>query len=160
MSKEQNPFIDKPARVPTEDGLYSESEVGLANRNSGLLLEMLSRDITPTGAHYLLNHFDVPFIDENEFTLEFAGSFENPFKLGLDQIKSLPVVSMPVTLECAGNGRAGLSPRSHSMPWLYGAVGTSLWTGTMLAPLIEKARPSRDVVEISFMGADRVLIKA
>ena len=61
MSK--NPFKiynDKPTTV---DGIYSQAEVGLANRNSGILLETLALDITPTGGHYLLNHFDVPLLD-------------------------------------------------------------------------------------------------
>ena len=47
MSK--NPFKiynDKPTTV---DGIYSQAEVGLANRNSGILLETLALDITPTG---------------------------------------------------------------------------------------------------------------
>ncbi len=155
MKIESNPFIDKPKRRPTQDGLYSEAEVGLANRNSGMLLEFLDQDITPIGAHYLLNHFDVPIINEDEFVLNFIGAFDNSYQLGLAEIRSLPKISMPVTMECAGNGRAGVSPRSHSMPWQYGAVGTSIWTGTLLAPLIEKAKPCNKVVEISFLGADR-----
>ena len=155
LDKVTNPFIDNPGRIKTQDGLYSEAEIGLSNRNSGLLLELLSQDITPVGAHYLLNHFDVPIIDQNHFVLSFKGAFDNPYKLDLQAIKQFPKTSMPVTLECAGNGRAGVSPRSHSMPWQYGAVGTSIWTGTLLAPLIEKAKPKNDVLEISFLGADR-----
>ena len=37
-------------------------EVRLANRNYGVLLEALRHDVTPTGLHYLLNHFDVPYV--------------------------------------------------------------------------------------------------
>ena len=40
------------------------------------------------------------------------------------------------------------------MPWAYEAVGTSDWTGTPLAPLIERAVPHSEVIEISFTGAD------
>ena len=136
MSK--NPFkvyTDKPTTV---DGIYSQAEVSLANRNSGILLETLALDITPTGGHYLLNHFDVPLLDSVKHRLEFSGSFETPFDLSIEEIKAMPAVTMPVTMECAGNGRAGVSPRSHSMPWMYEAVGTSEWTGTKLAPLIER----------------------
>ncbi|MBS9715851.1 sulfite oxidase [Pseudohalocynthiibacter aestuariivivens] len=154
MNKEHNPFEPYSGCVVTQDGVFSEAEVGLANRNSGLLLETLALDITPTGAHYLLNHFDVPLIDEGAHSLSFNGSFNTPFNLTMAEIKALPKITMPVTLECAGNGRAGVSPRSYSMPWMYEAVGTSEWTGTPLAPLIGKAKPSADVVEISFHGAD------
>ena len=45
------------------------------------------------------------------------------------------------------------------MPWMFEAVGTSEWTGTLLQPLIEKALPKDDVVDIVFSGADRGLDK-
>ncbi|MGJ8572260.1 MAG: sulfite oxidase [Hoeflea sp.] len=154
MASNDNPFSGYSGRIVTQDGLYSQSEVGLANRNSGILLETLALDVTPTGLHYLLTHFDVPLIDEAHHKLEFSGVFDAPFELSLDEIKSLPQVTMPVTLECAGNGRSGVSPRSHSMPWSYEAVGTSEWTGTPLKPLIERAGPKSDAVEIAFFGAD------
>lgn len=151
---EKYPFKPHNNRVETQDGLFSSAEVNLANRNSGILLETLSEDITPTGLHYLLNHFDVPMLRDAEHRVSFTGAFESPYSLSMDDLRSLPQASMPVTMECAGNGRAGLSPRSHSMPWHYEAVGTSLWTGTPLLPLIERAQPTDDVVDIAFTGAD------
>lgn len=147
-------FRDNPGKPATVDGVYSEQEVRLANRNSGIILETLRHDITPTGAHYLLTHFDVPQIDARTYRLSFGAGFEAPFDLSLDEIRALPQVTMPVTLECAGNGRARVSPRSHSMPWSVEAVGTSEWTGTPLAPLIERARPKGGTVDIVFTGAD------
>ncbi len=155
-----NPFLDASNRVHIEDGSYIRNEVDLANRNSGLLLELLSCDITPIGAHYLLNHFDVPILDSSTHTLAFEGAFEAPYKITLDEIKSLPKITMPVTLECSGNGRAGVQPRSRSMPWLYEAVGTSEWTGTPLKPLLEQAGPLQDAMEICFTGEDRGFDKA
>ncbi|PWW03542.1 molybdenum-dependent oxidoreductase-like protein [Hoeflea marina] len=154
MTTSDNPFAGYGGRIATDDGVYSQSEVGLANRNSGNLLETLALDVTPTGLHYLLIHFDVPLIDPAAHRLTFSGAFDAPFELGLDDIRALPQVTLPVTLECAGNGRSGLSPRSHSMPWMYEAVGTSEWTGTPLRPLIERAGPKDDAVEIAFLGED------
>ena len=103
----------------------------LANRNSGTLLETLSLDITPIGAHYLLTHFDTPIINKDNYTLRFVGDFDKPFEISMEELLSLPKITLPVTLECAGNGRVGMSPRRHSMPWGYEAVGTSEWTGTL-----------------------------
>ena len=154
MSEPSNPFRPYNHKPDTVEGLFSPSEVGLANRNHGGLLETLRLDVTPTGAHYLLNHFDIPIIDEAEHGLSFVGAFDTPFTLTMAQIRDLPAVTMPVTMECAGNGRAGMSPRPFSMPWLYEAVGTSQWTGTLLAPLIREAAPRSDVVDISFTGVD------
>ncbi len=133
---------------------FTREEVGLANRNSGALLETLDCDITPTGTHYLLTHFDVPMLSAPDHVLEFAGAFEAPFALSMDEIKAQPQVTQPVTLECAGNGRAGMDPRPLSMPWIYEAVGTSEWTGTPLASLIARAKPRDSVQDFAFIGAD------
>lgn len=149
-----NPFIDTKKKPETKDGIYDDSERGLANRNSGTLLETLALDITPLGAHYLLTHFDTPIIDANQHQLHFEGAFKHPFHLDMNDIRALPKVTMPITLECSGNGRAKISPRRYSMPWAYEAVGTSEWTGTPLAPLIEQAQPQSKVIEISFTGVD------
>jgi DMSO/TMAO reductase YedYZ molybdopterin-dependent catalytic subunit len=150
----ENPFTGAPGREETTPGVFSEAEVGLANRNSGAFLEMLALDITPVGAHYLLTHFDVPLLEAGAHRLMFSGAFDAPFALSLEEIKAEPRVTMPVTMECAGNGRAGMEPRAFSMPWAYEAVGTAEWTGTPLAPLIERAKPRDGVVDFAFEGAD------
>ena len=147
-------FENFTARPATQDGIFSEDEVRLANRNAGLLLETLHHDITPTGLHYLLIHFDVPELDTSH-QINFVHGFEAPFSLSHEELLSLPQLTLPVTLECAGNGRSGMSPRTHSMPWGVEAVGTSEWTGTLLAPLIERAKPARGTVDFAFIGADR-----
>lgn len=150
----QNPFKTSPERPQTTPGLYSEDERGLANRNSGMLLELLKADVTPVGAHYLLTHFDVPLIDESAYRLTLKDGFEAPISLSLADIKSHPSITRQVTMECAGNGRAQVSPRPFSMPWAGEAVGNAAWTGTPLWPLIAEAKPRSDTVEISFTGAD------
>ena len=147
-------FLNFPGRPETRDGVFSLDEVRLANRNAGALLETLTSDITPTGLHYLLTHFDVPLMDAADHRLTLSGAFADPASLSMADIRALPQVTMPVTLECAGNGRTGVSPRSHSMPWSFEAVGTSEWTGTPLAPLIDQAHPKAETVEIAFTGAD------
>lgn len=154
MSYLRKIFKNFIARPSTQDGVFSEDEVRLANRNSGILLETLKYDITPTGLHYLLIHFDVPSIDTQSHQLVFGKGFDAPFSLSVDDIRALPQRTMPVTLECAGNGRSSVSPRTHSMPWGVEAVGTSEWTGTPLAPLIERAKPKAGAVDIVFTGAD------
>ncbi len=155
MGRARDIFTDWPGKPQTQDGVYSEDEVRLANRNSGTLLETLRHDVTPTGAHYLLIHFDVPDLDPATHRVTFGEGFDAPFALSMDDIRALPRVTRPVTMECAGNGRARLSPRSHSMPWGVEAVGTALWTGTPLAPLIARARPRAETVDFAFMGADQ-----
>jgi DMSO/TMAO reductase YedYZ molybdopterin-dependent catalytic subunit len=105
--------------------------------------------------HYLLAHFDIPFIEPTTYELAVTGRVGNPLKLTLDELKGYPAVSMPAMMECAGIGRAHLSPRPISMPWHNEAVGCSEWTGTPLRLILEEAGLLGDAVEILFTGYDR-----
>ena len=146
-----DPDYIKPDAAPDS---FSAAEVGLANRNHGVILETLALDVTPIGAHYLLNHFDVPIINASDHYLDMSEGFSAPKRYRLDDIKSAPAVSRAVTLECAGNGRAGVTPRCYSMPWTYEAVGTAIWTGTPLWPFLEAGAAKPDTVEYVFVGQD------
>jgi DMSO/TMAO reductase YedYZ molybdopterin-dependent catalytic subunit len=74
--------------------------------------------------------------------------------LTMDQLMQRETITVPVTMECAGNGRARLEPRPVSQPWLSEAVGTAAWTGTPLAPLLQEAGPGEDAIEVVFTGLD------
>jgi len=130
-------------------------ELQLAGRNHALPLEALRHAITPLGLHYLLIHFDIPAVDEAAWKLHLGGHVERPLTLALDELKARPSRTLAVTLECAGNGRALLSPRALSQPWLREAVGTAEWTGTPLAPLLEEAGLRPGALEVVFTGLDR-----
>jgi sulfane dehydrogenase subunit SoxC len=130
-------------------------ELRLAARNHGLPLEALREPITPVGLHYLLIHFDIPAVDVEQWRLEVGGLVERPLSLSLSDLRSRPQVTLPVTLECAGNGRALLEPRPASQPWLTEAVGTAEWTGTPLAGVLDEAGLDASAVEVVFTGLDR-----
>lgn len=130
-------------------------ELQLATRNRGMPLEGLRYDLTPVGMHYLLIHFDVPEVDLADWRLRVDGNVRRALELTLDDLRARPAVTMPITLECAGNGRARLEPRPISQPWLVEAVGTASWTGTPLAGVLEDAGIEPGTVEIVFTGADR-----
>jgi DMSO/TMAO reductase YedYZ molybdopterin-dependent catalytic subunit len=136
-----------------DEGITRE-ELGLAARNHGMPLEALRYDVTPVGMHYLLIHFDIPEAEADGWELELDGLVRSPARLTLDELRSRPTVTLPVTMECAGNGRARLSPRPVSQPWLDEAVGTAEWTGTPLRPVLQEAGVEPDAVELVFTGAD------
>lgn len=129
-------------------------ELALAARNRGMPLEALRHDVTPVGLHYLLIHFDIPALEVGSWRLRVGGNVGREVELTLDEIRERPATTIPVTLECAGNGRARLEPRPMSQPWLDEAVGTATWTGTPLAGVLEEAGVRPDTVEIVFTGAD------
>ncbi|MDT7546747.1 MAG: hypothetical protein QOE99_2857 [Actinomycetota bacterium] len=144
----------EPARIAGPEEGISADELALAGRNHSLLLEGLRHDVTPAGMHYVLVHYDVPHIVPETWSLVVDGEVETPLLLGLDQLRDYPAVSLPVTMECAGNGRALLQPRPVSQPWLEGAVGTAVWTGARLADVLADARPTGAAVDVVLTGAD------
>jgi DMSO/TMAO reductase YedYZ molybdopterin-dependent catalytic subunit len=129
-------------------------ELALATRNRGMPLEAMRHDITPVGLHYLLIHFDIPALDPGTWRLRVGGAVGRELALTLENIRDRPATTMPVTMECAGNGRARLEPRPISQPWLHEAIGTASWTGTPLAAVLEEAGVEQDTQEIVFTGAD------
>jgi len=114
-------------------------------------LEALRYDVTPLGLHYLLIHFDIPLVDPATYELTIRA--EGTKRLRLSDIRSRPARTIAVTLECAGNGRARISPRPMSQPWLTEAVGTAEWTGTPLGDVLRESVLDGD--EVVFTGMDR-----
>ncbi len=141
------------ARRPPIVGRYTSKELGLAARNHGMPLEALRYDVTPAGLHYLLIHFDIPA--EADGRLKVAGLVKAPFEIQLDELKRLPARTLRVTLECAGNGRAQMSPRYPSVPWVEEGVSTAEWTGVPLRVLLERAGLREEARDVVFRGADR-----
>ena len=156
MSTSVEPTVppSAPSRVAEPGEGIGLDELALATRNHGLPLEALRYDVTPPGLHYVLVHYDIPAIDPATWRLEIIGAVGRPRVLSLDDLRSRPAVRHRVTLECAGNGRAHLTPRPVSQPWLVEAVGTAEWTGTPLAPLLREAGIDAGAVDVVFIGAD------
>ncbi len=136
------------------DGRFSAAEVRLANRNRGMPLEGLRYDVTPVGMHYILVHFDIPFIDAESWRLEVGGNVAHPRRLSLEQIRALPAETRTVTMECAGNGRALLKPRYVSQPWFNEAIGTARWTGVGLETVMGCVGIQDSTRELLFTGGD------
>jgi DMSO/TMAO reductase YedYZ molybdopterin-dependent catalytic subunit len=139
---------------PTQGPLLPE-ELQLAFRNRGMPLEAMRQDLTPTGLHYLVTHWDIPPAGPARWRLTVGGHVRRPLELTLEEIRARPRRTLPVTLECAGNGRGWLTPRPVSLPWLGEAIGTAEWTGTPLRSLLEDAGMRAGAVEVVFRGGDR-----
>lgn len=146
--------VNTQARIAEPGEAISLEELALASRNHAMPLEALRYDVTPPGLHYVLVHYDIPYVDADTWRLDIRGCVEHPVTIDLETLQEMPRHSQRVTLECAGNGRALLSPRPVSQPWLTGAVGTAVWTGVPLADLLADAGVTADAVDVVFSGAD------
>ncbi|HTF12448.1 MAG TPA: sulfite oxidase [Asanoa sp.] len=146
--------ISTPSRVAAADEGVSTSELGLAARNHGMPLEAMRYDLTPPGLHYLLIHYDIPYVDAESWQLTVDGVVDRPLTLDLATLRAMPAKTVRSTMECAGNGRARLEPRPVSQPWLVEAVGTAEWTGVPLRDVLVAAGVGARAVDVVFTGAD------
>ena len=78
-----------------QDETFYREEVQLGLRNHGMPLEGLRYPITPTGMHYLLVHFDIPYVGATDWRLEVGGLVSKPLSLTLEDIRKRPAVTMP-----------------------------------------------------------------
>ena len=146
--------VSGPARIAEQDEGIGVDELRLASRNHAMPLELLREALTPPGLHYVLTHYDIPDVDASTWQLAIDGEVANQLSLTMADLQSMPTHTVRVTLECAGNGRVGLSPRPVSQPWLNGAVGTAEWTGVPLRDLLADAAPTARAVDVVFTGHD------
>jgi DMSO/TMAO reductase YedYZ molybdopterin-dependent catalytic subunit len=148
------PGIDPSARLAEPDEAISMDELRLASRNHAMPMEALRWDVTPAGLHYLLIHYDLPLVDAASWRLSLGGRLRRSASLSLADLAAMPQHTVRVTLECAGNGRAQLTPRPVSQPWLDGAVGTADWTGVPLRDLLTEAGLEPTATTVLFTGCD------
>ena len=122
--------------------------------NLEMPFEKLEEFITPTELFYVRTHFPIPNIDRNAWWVRIEGAVENPFAINYEQLLNLESVTVPVTLECAGNNRNFLEPKIKGVQWGLGAVGTAQWTGVPLSALLERAVVKATAREVILEGAD------
>lgn len=114
--------------------------------------------LTPTDQFYTRSHFATPTIDAKTYALEVSGAVEKPLKFTLEELKGMPAVSKPMTLECGGNGRVFLTPAVRGLQWQFGGVGTAEWGGIALSTILDRAEVRKSAVEVILVGTDKGVI--
>src|SRR2546430_12082513 len=122
--------------------------------NLEMPFEKLDGFITPTESFYVRTHFPIPAIDKDAWWLRVEGEVEKPFAINYEELLKLESLTIPVTLECAGNNRNFLEPKVKGVQWGLGAVGTAEWTGVPLSVLLDRAGVKANASEIILEGAD------
>ena len=115
--------------------------------------------ITPVDRFFVRGHFSIPHIDIKTWRLKIEGEVETPFELTYDEVREMESRTVAVTMECAGNGRAFLTPPVSGAQWERGAVSTAQWTGILLSDVLRRAGLKNSVRDVIFEGADRGEIK-
>ncbi len=122
--------------------------------NLEMPFEKLEGFLTPTESFYVRTHFPIPSIDKDAWWLHVEGDVENSFAINYEELLELASVTIPVTLECAGNNRSFLEQKVKGVQWSLGAVGTAEWTGVPLSILLDRARAKANGRHVVLEGAD------
>lgn len=123
--------------------------------NSETPLDSVQSWVTPTRLFFVRNHFPVPEINVEHWSLRIEGLVDSPREWTWKELMDLPTQTVFATVECAGNGRSFLTPPAHGVQWGAGAVGHAEWTGIPLHVLLEKSGVKSGALEVMFEGADQ-----
>jgi sulfite oxidase len=123
--------------------------------------EMVRSHITPTDLFFSRNHGNVPDVDADAYRLEIMGKVSKPMSFSLDEIKSrFARVSIPATLQCAGNRREemiALRPIPSELPWGTDAISHAVWAGVRLGDVLADCGLKNEAnsrLHVDFLGLD------
>ncbi|MHA2264063.1 MAG: molybdopterin-dependent oxidoreductase [Candidatus Thorarchaeota archaeon] len=98
--------------------------------------------ITSNEDYFVTRIGAVPEINRDTYQLEIKGLIENPTSFSLDELQSLNLTELPLTIECIGNSKDGK------------LVSTAVWTGFNLLDLLETLGLSEDATGVKYLAAD------
>ena len=110
--------------------------------------------VMPNAHFYVRNHFHMPMLNRSTWRLQVGGLTDRRLTLSVRDLQAMPSQTQVVTLECAGNDRARLSPPVDGEQWRLGAVSTAEWTGVPLVEVLDRAGITPGACELVFRGAD------
>ncbi|HEY6154362.1 MAG TPA: sulfite oxidase [Candidatus Udaeobacter sp.] len=147
--------------MPQEETQLRDGRIVRSESPLNLEMPFSSADsfLTPTKSFYVRTHFPIPVIDRNAWWLYLEGEVEKAFAINYEQLIALESVTIPATLECAGNNRNFLEPKVKGVQWHLGAVGNAEWTGVSLSALLDRAVPKKTACEVVLEGTDHGILE-
>jgi DMSO/TMAO reductase YedYZ molybdopterin-dependent catalytic subunit len=107
-------------------------------------LSKIATPHVPTSEFFVLQHHEIPNIVPESWKLRVIGCERGDVFLTLEEIVNRPSKRLAAAFECAGNGGVGMQ----------GLVGSAVWDGSPLAPLLRELGIPPDTREVVFVGAD------
>lgn len=113
----------------------------------------LPQALTPAESVYVRSNFDTPELGVDH-RITVSGAVDTPLEFPVAALETMPQHAVVMTLECAGNGRLGMTPVPPGEPWGFGAVSTTVWSGVPLFMVLERAGIHDGAVELLAVAAD------
>jgi DMSO/TMAO reductase YedYZ molybdopterin-dependent catalytic subunit len=128
------PWLDQPEPNPVPEAVFNLLE-----------WEKLDSWLTPPEQFFVIKHFNLPELNEADWSLPISGLVAKPMTLTLADLKARERREVTFTIECSGN---------TGLPFFIGGIGNATWAGTPLAPLLDEAGVEEQGIEVVFWGAD------
>ncbi|KAG2182034.1 hypothetical protein INT43_006960, partial [Umbelopsis isabellina] len=95
--------------------------------------------ITPNELHFVRNHGAVADCDFSTHTVQISGEVNTPCTITMKDLLSMPAMTLPVTMVCAGNRRKEVNKYKQTVGFNWGAAGvsTARWTGVPLREVLK-----------------------
>lgn len=116
--------------------------------------------LTPQNLFYVRSHGDTPRVSikqAQEWKLRIHGLVEKEIEFSIQELKDrFQVVTLPVTLVCAGNRRKEQNMVLKGLGFNWGAAGvsTGLFTGVYLADILDYCKPLNPLLS-SYPSSDQ-----
>lgn len=97
--------------------------------------------VTPVSQLYVRNNLPAPpasILDDREAWSVSIEGVKNPRALSLKELKTLGLQTLPMVLQCSGNGRGFFPSKPSGTPWLVGAAGCVVWAGVPLKTVLDE----------------------
>jgi DMSO/TMAO reductase YedYZ molybdopterin-dependent catalytic subunit len=112
------------------------------NKNPKSLVLPFPNFITANNNYFITRIGDVPYVNKNSFRLEVTGLVNTPRSFSLHDLMALPLVELPLTVECISNASTG----SH--------ISTALWRGFRLYDLLVSLGLDSNATGVKYRCAD------
>ena len=95
--------------------------------------------ITPAAQLYIRNNLPTPdaaiVADRDAWEVSIQG-VKKPRTITVAELKKLGAESLPMVLQCSGNGRGFFPSKPSGTPWTVGAAGCVIWRGVPVRSLV------------------------
>lgn len=92
-----------------------------------------------------------------DYRLHVEGEVDKPLALSFGQILQMPKQIVSNTMECSGNSRSMMKPKTRGNPWTIGGVGNAVYSGILLKDLLDRAGLTDRARHVAFEGMDKGL---
>ncbi|CAE8624847.1 unnamed protein product [Polarella glacialis] len=140
--------------VPRDSRLNRLTGIHPFNCEAPLSVLREHKYLTPASLHYVRNHGICPKMFWESHSIDISGLVGRPMKLTMAELVKLPTISLPVTLNCAGNRRKeqNLIQKGIGFNWGCAAASTVVWTGVPLSALLEHVGIQDTAKWVNFAG--------